>query len=262
MKRREFITLLGGAAAAWPLAARAQQTAKCRPSGFWARPHLRREQPWIAAFRAAAARTGLDRGAHRRNRVSLGGGPQPSAAARSRPSSSGSRSMSLSQSEPQHAHCGKAGDIGHPDRLRGWRRPSRHWPCRIIGATRRQRHWTVDPGGRSCGQTARNLARGCTRSAPRWRSWPMSAIPAACWRWARFRQRPARSASKLLTAEIRASGGYRARHSKRSRAAQRRFMSVATRFVNTNRIRINHLGARTRDCRRCTTNGNTSKLAA
>src|SRR6516162_3003131 len=64
MKRRDFITLLGGAAAAWPLAARAQQGERMRRIGVLmgfaeSDPTA---QSWVATFRDALAKLGWSEG--------------------------------------------------------------------------------------------------------------------------------------------------------------------------------------------------------
>ena len=60
MKRREFVTLLGGAAAAWPLAAFAQQSGRVRLVGIIlpATADAQEYQAWVGAFLQELAQSG------------------------------------------------------------------------------------------------------------------------------------------------------------------------------------------------------------
>ena len=228
MRRREFITLLGGAAAAWPLAARAQQPAKLPTIGFLGVRHAcgrangpppscsgLRELGWIEGrnvaieYRWAEGRT---------ERLP-----------RSRPSSSGSRSTSLSRSEP--AQRSQQSRRPRPSRSSS-RLAADPVGTGLVASLARPGGNVTGlslPGSRSCWQAARTLARGRPSVSAGWRSWPMPAIRSRAGDARGSGSGRARSASKSSHARNPARGGYRARLRGAQGRAPMRSMSCATR---------------------------------
>ena len=74
MRRRAFISLLGGAAAAWPRAARAQQPGKLPTIGFLGSTTASIASQWVVVFVQRLRELGWIEGHTVAIEVSLGGG--------------------------------------------------------------------------------------------------------------------------------------------------------------------------------------------
>jgi hypothetical protein len=94
VRRREFMTLLGGAAAAWPLAVRAQQAGKLPTIGFLGATTPSAQKKWTDAFVQRLRELAVSQSSIGGRRAALTVPPRPS------PSSFGSRSKSSSRIQP------------------------------------------------------------------------------------------------------------------------------------------------------------------
>jgi len=140
MRRREFVSLFGGAAAVWPIAARAQQSVVPVVgliTGFSADAAAR----YVAAFRKGLNQTGHVEGqnvtveyywleGHYESPAGTDGRSGPPTGGRDRHAGQ-HRQLARFQS------C----NSDHPDRLQCPRRPDPAWSCRQPRPARWQRDW-------------------------------------------------------------------------------------------------------------------------
>jgi len=155
MRRREFIALLGGAAATWPVATSAQQTGKLPIVGFLG-ASASGFSPWAAAFAARMRELGWVEGRTItiEYRWSEGRPERYAEIAAEFVRLNVDVILTVGSAVP----IVRTGDHGYSHRICGGNRSGRQRSGRKSGETRRQRHRIVHPSERACRQAVRILA--------------------------------------------------------------------------------------------------------
>ena len=164
LKRREFITLIGGAAAAWPLAARAQQPGKLPTVGVLGATSASAWSRWIAAFVQRLRELGWIEGRNLRVEYRWAEGSSERAAELAAEFVRLNVDVIVTGGLP--AVAAKQATSVIPIVFAIAADPLGTGLGRESGAAGRQYHRRVDPGWRSCWQTSGTLARGCPWAAP------------------------------------------------------------------------------------------------
>jgi putative ABC transport system substrate-binding protein len=149
MMRREFITLLGGAAAAWPLAARAEQPAKLPTIGYLGSGTPTAQAQWVAAFVQRLRELGWIEGRTVAIEYHWAEGRSERAAEIAAEFVQRKVDVIVTSGTASVAAAMQATSV-IPIVFAGGR-PGRHRSGRESGASWRQRHWPVDPANRCCG---------------------------------------------------------------------------------------------------------------
>jgi len=164
MKRRDFITLLGGAAAAWPLAAWAQQVGKLPTIGFLGANTPAVQTQWTAAFVQGLRELGWVEGRNVAIEYRWAEGRTERFTEIAAEFVRLKVDVILTHGTPATILAKQTTSVipivftvvGDPVGC--------HRPCCQPGATGRQHHRPIEPRDRSCFQATRTLSRCCPRS--------------------------------------------------------------------------------------------------
>src|SRR5262245_14546299 len=165
MKRREFITLLGGAAAARPFAARAQQTPGLPIIGTSRPMTASVENQRVVAFAQRLRELGWLEG--RTVAIKVRWGERRSERTAEIVAEFVGEKVDVTVAAgAASVLAAEQGDFGRSDCPRGGGRPPQHWLCREAGATGWRCRGLIVPAERSCWQTFRTFARGGPCASP------------------------------------------------------------------------------------------------